>query len=278
MSKNSSEKKSPDEAGSDGSATPAVKPAAEAQSPPRFVPPATGAVDILKLLTDLEDQVESTSRGPFGTLFRFDEDRFHMTVMKVRANLPEDLKRASRLAREMEVTSEEAREQVARMIADGQQQARAEMERARAEAAQVRERAEQAANAMRAEAEQAASAMRMEAEQAADKLRETASQETARLRQETEAEAERIIDEARRTGFGMLDSAHAQVEQTLIESEVMRQAENRARETLESADQTAAAVRRGADDYARDVLANLEKVLGKALGQIEQGRSVLDRR
>ena len=78
---------------------PSTPASTESASPPRFVPPTAGAVDILKLLTDLEDQIESTGRGPFGTLFRFDEDRFHMTVMKIRANLPEDLKRASRLAR-----------------------------------------------------------------------------------------------------------------------------------------------------------------------------------
>jgi len=119
----------------------------------------------LKLLTDLEDQIESTSRGPFGTLFRFDEDRFHMTVMKIRANLPEDLKRASRLAREMEVTSVEAREQVERAIADGKQGAKAELERARAEAAQMRERAEQAALTLRADSENEAAAVRDEAAQ-----------------------------------------------------------------------------------------------------------------
>ncbi len=237
------------------------------QSPPRFVAATAAAVDILKLLTELEDQIESTSRGPFGTLFRFDEDRFHMTVMKIRASLPEDLKRASRLVREMEVTSVEAREQVERAIADGRQGARAELERARAEAAQTRERAEQAASAMQAEAEKAAT-----------EARETAAQEALRLRQETEAEAERMIEEARRTGFGMLDSAQAQAENAVSQSEITRAAENRARDILDSADQNARSVRNGADDYARDVLSNLEMALGRALGEIEQGRSVLDRR
>jgi membrane protein involved in colicin uptake len=228
---------------------------------------APGAVDILKLLTDLEDQVETTARGPFGTLFRFDEDRFHMTVMKIRANLPEDLKRASRLAREMELTSEEMREQVERAIADGKQGARAELERARAEASLIRERAQLAATEIQKEADDYAAAARL-----------TAEQEALRLEEETQAESERMIEDARRTGFGMLDAAQAQADKSVAESEITRRAEGRAREILEAAQQEAAAVRHGADDYARDVLTSLETVVAKALGQIEQGRTVLDRR
>jgi len=245
----------------------AVVAAGSGPAPPKYVPPAAGAVDILRLLTDLEDQIESTSRGPFGTLFRFDEDRFHMTVMKIRANLPEDLKRASRLAREMEVTSEEVKEQVERALADGRQSARAELERARAEA-----------NQLRTEAQEAAAALKQEAAENANALHTQAEQQAARIHQETEAEAERIIDEARRTGFSMLDAAQIQVEKAVAQSEITQKAQNRAREILDAAEQQAGAVRSGADDYARDVLANLELVLGKALGQIEQGRSVLDRR
>jgi membrane protein involved in colicin uptake len=265
--KNSSDKNFHDSADVDQESGAGYASVADVHSPPRFVPPAAGAVDILKLLTDLEDQVESTSRGPFGTLFRFDEDRFHMTVMKIRANLPEDLKRASRLAREMEVTSEEAREQVERAIAEGKQSARSELERARAEAAQVRERA----NA-------AAVAVELEADGAAEAVRRAAEQEALRIQQETEAESERMIDEARRTGFSMLDAAQVQAESAVAESEITRRAEARAREILEAAQAEASAVRHGADDYARDVLTNLQNVVGKALGQIEQGRTVLDRR
>lgn len=266
MLKNSSDKNLHNSGPEDRDAA-AVNVPADAASPPRFVPPGAGAVDIIKLLTDLEDQVESTGRGPFGTLFRFDEDRFHMTVMKIRANLPDDLKRASRLAREMEVTSEEAREQIERAVADSKQGARAELERARAEAAQIRQRAQEAAAALEEEAAQAAAAVRLAAEQ-----------EAQRIREETDAECERLVDDARRTGFNMLDAAQAQAVKAVAESEITKKAENRAQEIVEAAEQHAKAVRHGADDYARDVLSNLETVLGKALGQIEQGRSVLDRR
>lgn len=257
MLKNSSDKNSknevtdnntPENTGN-GSASPA-------QDPPRFVPPGKGSVDILKLLTELEDQIETTSRGPFGTLFRFDEDRFHMTVMKIRANLPDDLKRASRLARELEQTSEETKEQSDRILGDSRQAARAEMERAKGEAAKTREEAQTQAQAMK----------------------EAAEAEARRIQEETEAEAQRMIEEARQTGFSMLDSAQMQATQAVAECEITRKAEKHAHEILMRAEEEANAIRVGADDYARDVLTNLETVMAKAMGQIQQGRTLLDRR
>ena len=81
------------------------KPAANGSNAdtPRFVAPTHGGVDILKLLTELEDLIENTPKK-MGMMFRFDEDKFHMTVMKIRANLPEEMKRASKLARILSVS------------------------------------------------------------------------------------------------------------------------------------------------------------------------------
>ena len=76
---------------------------------PRFVAPTHGGVDILKLLTELEDLVENTRKVPVRRLIGFDEDKFHMTIMKIRANLPEEMKRASKLARDQERIVEETR-------------------------------------------------------------------------------------------------------------------------------------------------------------------------
>src|SRR4051812_16350482 len=38
---------------------------------PKFVAPSHGGVDILKLLTELEDQVENTRKMPFGGMIGF---------------------------------------------------------------------------------------------------------------------------------------------------------------------------------------------------------------
>ena len=226
------------------------------EDPPRFVPPGKNSVDVLKLLTELEDQIETTSRGPFGTLFRFDEDRFHMTVMKIRANLPDDLKRASRLARELEQTSEETKEQSDRILGDSRQAARAELERAKGEAAKSREETQSQAQA----------------------INEAANAEAKRILDEAELEAQRMIEEARKTGFGMLDSAQMQAEQAVAECEITRKAEKQAHEMLIRAEEEANAIRYGADDYARDVLTNLETVIDKAMSQIQQGRTMLNKR
>src|SRR5207244_2990005 len=94
-----------------------------ADDTPRFVAPTHGGVDILKLLTELEDLVENTRRGPMGMLFRFPEDQFHMTVMKIRANLPEEMKRASKLARDSERIVEESREHAGHIVEDARQAA-----------------------------------------------------------------------------------------------------------------------------------------------------------
>src|SRR5215472_12156313 len=102
---------------------------------PRFVAPTHEGVDILKLLSELEDLVENTPHGPFGTLFRFNEDAFHMTIMKIRANLPEEMKRASKLARESERIVEESRENAERVVEDARKSALSEFERGKAEAA-----------------------------------------------------------------------------------------------------------------------------------------------
>lgn len=224
--------------------------------PPRFVGPPRNNIDILKLLTDLEDQVEATPRGPFGTLFRFDEDRFHMTVMKIRANLPEDLKRASRLAREMEQASVDCKQAEQKVLSDAREAARAELERARAEAAQLRDAARLAAA----------------------KMTEEAHAEASRMVSDAETDAARMIEDARRTGFGMLDAAQLQAEQAVADSEITARATAHGKQIRSEAEAEAAAIRAGADDYARDVLANLEMVLGKTLQQVQLGREHLNRR
>lgn len=200
--------------------------------PPRFVVPNQGGVDILKLLTDLEDLVEHAPHLPMGTLFRFDEDRFHMTIMKIRANLPEDLKRASKLARDSERIVEETRES-----------ATMEMEKAKVEAARLREQAQ-------AEAKN---------------IRETAIREAQRIRDESHMESEGIVAVAR-----------VKAEQLVAESALLEQAQAQVEAMHSRAHEEAEAIRHGADDYAHDVLANLEHLLTDAAGQVRRGREMLE--
>lgn len=213
--------------------------------PPRFVAPSHGGVDILKLLTELEDLVENTPHGPMGMLFRFNEDKFHMTIMKIRANLPEEMKRAARVARDSERIVDEARDSAERVVADARNAALLEIERGKGEV----------------------QTLRVEAQAEAARRREAADQEARRIQQEANALAERIHAEAR-----------AQAEQRVADSEIVRLAQVRAQDIQTRAEQEALELRQGAESYARDLLLNLETVLGKAVVQVQRGRETLEHR
>jgi cell division septum initiation protein DivIVA len=237
-----------------------------AAEPPRFVPPTHGGVDILKLLTELEDMVENAKHVPMlKTIIGFDEDKFHMTVMKIRANLPEEMKRASKLARESERIVEEARDQASRLVEETRKAALLEFERGRAEATRARAEAQAEAQALREEAQTHARRMREESQAESASIQEAAHREAAEIQEAARAAADQILAEAR-----------TQAVQMVSDSEIVRRAEIEARQIVDRAAQEAMTVRRGADDYARDMLGNLEAVLAKALGQVQHGREFMD--
>jgi len=210
---------------------------------PRFVAPTHSGVDILKLLSELEDLVENTPKR-LGVMFRFDDEKFHYLIMKIRANLPEEMKRASKLARDSERIVEESRENAGRILVEAREAALTEFEQGKVEAS---------------------------------RLHEETLTELRRMHAEAEREARRIEAAAQKAGEECLAAARAQAMQAVAESEVLRQAQETAQEIQARADAQAQAVRQGADDYARDVLANLEAVLGKAVVQIQCGRELLER-
>jgi hypothetical protein len=222
--------------------------------PPRFVAPTHNGVDILKLLKELEDLIETTKRGPMGMMIGFNEDKFHMTVMKIRANLPEEMKRASKLATESERIVDEAHGSANRMVDEARHAALMEFERGKQESAQIKEEA-------RKEAAREQEAARREAAQ----IHEECLAEANHIRMESQAEAERILTDARERSS-----------QLVSETEVLRQAEADAAELRAAAEHDAYALRRGAEEYANDLLANIESVLSKAAGQVQRGRDMLN--
>ncbi len=222
---------------------------------PRFVAPTHGGVDILKLLTELEDLVEHTRRGPMGIMLGFPEDQFHMTVMKIRANLPEEMKRASKLAREQERIVEETRQDAERIKVEARKAAVAEFERGSTELARQKEQA-------------IAEARRLQAE---------AMAESERSRARAEEEAERLLSEAKAMGRDIVEEARSRAAQLVTEHEIVQRAQVEAQEICRNAEGEAENVRCGADDYARTVLVNLETVLGKAVTQVQHGRELLER-
>lgn len=210
--------------------------------PPRFVAPTHGGVDILKLLTELEDQIEKTRRGPFGTLLRFDEDRFHMAIMKIRANLPEEMKRASKLARDNERIVEESKDTADKVLTDARKQATSDSEKSRADAQRLKQ--------------------------------ETQEQIDNMLRRADER-AQQIVEEAEISAARGMEIARDRAEQLVAENAIVQQAQLAAQEMKFQTEEQAAELKRGSEDYAAEVLGNLESVLHKAVLQVQYGRDLL---
>jgi hypothetical protein len=89
-------------------------------------------------------------------------------------------------------------------------------------------------------------------------------QERERLIAQANEEAERIVALARDQAAGLLG-----------EHEVIRLAEQQAREMLEQVQEEARSVRAGADDYALSVLQELEERLTQQLSTVRNGISTL---
>jgi cell division septum initiation protein DivIVA len=84
--------------------------------------------------------------------------------------------------------------------------------------------------------------------------------------------ARRVVQEQER----LIAEAQARVQQVLEERGLLEAINAERMRLLEQAEQDAAAVRAGADDYARQVLAELEERLAKLTASVRNGLSALD--
>jgi hypothetical protein len=110
-----------------------------------------------------------------------------------------------------------------------------------------------------------------------DQLRVAVPDEVRQAKRITE-EAGRITDRARDESDAIIARAQEQAAQMLEERELVRMAQQRAGEILDTANHEAAEVRRGADEYAAGVLIRLEGECIKALTSIKRGIDMLDER
>ncbi|HEV8338305.1 MAG TPA: hypothetical protein VGR25_01440 [bacterium] len=92
-----------------------------------------------------------------------------------------------------------------------------------------------------------------------------------RLREEAETLHRRAADEARR----MILDAEALVRRQYEEGPAQSELALRRSQMVEDARAEAEQIRRGADDYAAGVLADLEAHVGRILGAIQRGRTLL---
>ncbi|HEX2741791.1 MAG TPA: ATPase, partial [Rubrobacter sp.] len=73
----------------------------------------------------------------------------------------------------------------------------------------------------------------------------------------------------------IIRSAQDEAEKITSEEEVLKRAEKRSAEIMEDARRREREIRLGAEDYADEVLANLEDNLGKLLEAVQRGRTKL---
>ncbi len=94
-----------------------------------------------------------------------------------------------------------------------------------------------------------------------------------RLREEAEALHQRATDEARR----IIGEAEAHARHLMDDGPVVAEAERRRTQLVEEGEAEAARVRHGSEEYAAQVLADLEAQVARILDVIRRGKTMLDR-
>jgi cell division septum initiation protein DivIVA len=110
-----------------------------------------------------------------------------------------------------------------------------------------------------------------------DQMR-TVLPEEVRAARKVLRERDSIITEAQQQADEVLKTAHEQAEMLLDQEGLMAEAQARSNQYLEEAMQAAQERVNGADDYAREVLSQLQQQLTRHLSIIEKGLNALDSR
>ncbi|MDE2126604.1 MAG: hypothetical protein KGJ62_08440 [Armatimonadetes bacterium] len=220
----------------------AQNPPATAAAPPKLSTPVQG-VDILKLLSELEELFTHVRHMPGRILVGLDEERVALLIMKIRANLPESVKRGSAILQESELTRNRAIEEADKI-----------RDRAGTVAREAMEHAQHEAKTLRVDADEYAATVRLDAERDAEKLR-------------TDAHAE---------STAILSAARERAEFLVSESEVMAEAVDEANRMIANARAESDAMRQGADDYSMRLLMEVEAGVAHALERVQRARQALE--
>lgn len=88
-------------------------------------------------------------------------------------------------------------------------------------------------------------------------------------------ERQEMLEEAEKEANRILEEAQERAQSIASEQEVVRLAEQQAADIMDKARQQEREIRLGAEDYADEMLANLEVNLGKLLTAVQRGRDRL---
>lgn len=153
-----------------------------------YTPPEGESVDIFRLLDQLEELPEKAKHLPLNTLVGFDHEQFYYLVLKIRANLPEDMKKAHRIARDTERIVDEARDAAVQQVESGRVEANRCLEEARIDAQRVIDQARASALQMTEQSE----VVRMASAQAQEILR-AAETEASEIRKGADEYARDVL-------------------------------------------------------------------------------------
>ncbi|MDO8885345.1 hypothetical protein [Candidatus Oleimmundimicrobium sp.] len=88
-------------------------------------------------------------------------------------------------------------------------------------------------------------------------------------------ERQEMLAEADKEANAIIEEARKNAEQVASEQEIVKMAEAKANEIISDAKEKEREIRLGAEDYADEMLANLEVNLGKLLAAVQRGRDRL---
>ena len=212
-------------------------------------------MDILKLLNELERLIED-QKTVMGLTLNFHPDDYLDITNKIRATLPEEVKRASRVTAESDKIVDGARETAEQTL-----------EEATSEADQIVREARANAERMLREAEAHTTKMTLSAESTSAQTLDSSRQRAEKMLVDGHQQVEKIAADALR-----------QSELLVSQSEVVRLATAQAHEIVAVAEQDTLALRSGADEYAHGVMASLEQQVADLMATIQRGRMKLDQR
>ncbi len=88
-------------------------------------------------------------------------------------------------------------------------------------------------------------------------------------------ERQDMLEEAEKEAQQIIEAAKEEAKKIASESEVVKLAEKQASEVIEAAKAKEREIRLSAEDYADEMMANLEVNLGKLLSAVQRGRDLL---
>ncbi len=200
-------------------------------------------MSIVELIDRLETEVTSGSKVPGTSRRLVSLEAATQLIEDIRVSLPEELSDAQSVMRQKESIIKQAELEARRIRAYADE-----------EATTIRETAEEKSNAATSAAQQRATQMMEETE----------------VFKAAERRAEEIIAAAEDKSRAIIETAEEEAGNRIST------ADDKIAEEQAASDADAIGRRQGADDYAREVLFNLEQGIADVLGQVRKGIDVLD--